>query len=221
MTIGTVCTFREVAELPLGQYWPRRQTYEWDKLHNEDMRMYDRFCWYRDSIYTADDNVMVVDITKRRSYRATADHFGCSVHNIEKIGKRYRWQERCEAYDAYIALKARQENDKNIRQMLNNHALLGAIMIQKAIQRFQSLKQEELSAADTTKIADTGVKIERMSRGISGEEAVVQITTPREDEKKPAADVDVMPVLDLSKLSDEDLSALEDILGKLSQTDSQ
>ncbi|MBQ1643189.1 MAG: hypothetical protein II103_01520, partial [Treponema sp.] len=90
--------------------------------------------------------------------------------------------------------------------MLNNHAVLGAAMVQRAAKRFISLNEEELSAADTIKMADVGVKIERMSRGVGGNETVVQIATPQEQEKKPAADVDVMPVLDLSKLSDEELN---------------
>lgn len=198
------------------------QLYEWDKLPEESMKMYTRFCWYKDSIYTPDENgEMVVDITKRRSYKATADHFGCSAHNIEVAGKSYRWQERCEAYDAFISLKARQENDKKVIHMLNNHAVLGAAMVQRAAKRFISLNEGDLSAADTIKMADVGVKIERMSRGVGGNETVVQIAAPQEQEKKPAADVDVMPVLDLSKLSDEELNSLNDILGKLSETDSQ
>lgn len=198
------------------------QQYEWDKLPEESMSMYTRFCWYKDSIYTADENgEMAIDITKRRSYKATAAQFGRSIHDIEVAGKKYRWKERCEAYDAYIALKARQENDKKVLRMLNNHAVLGAAMVQRAAKRFISLNEDDLSAADTIKMADVGVKIERMSRGVGGNETVVQIATPQEQEKKPAADVDVMPVLDLSKLSDEELNSLNDILGKLSETDSQ
>lgn len=194
--------------------------YEWDKMQSESIQLYERFCWYRDSIYVMDEDskskVVTIDATKRRSYRATADHFGFSVHNIEKLGKKYRWQERCEAYDAHIALMARQENDKQVRKMLNNHALLGAAMVQRAAKRFISLPEDDISAADTIRMADVGVKIERMSRGVSGDDTVIQLTTsPVQPKDKPAATVDVPPVYDLSNLSDEELNSLNAIVGKL------
>lgn len=144
--------------------------YEWDKLPQENMKMYARFTWYRDSVYTTDENgEMVVDISRRRSYKATAIQFNCSTHNIEIAGKKYRWKERCEAYDAHIALKVRQENDKKVMRMLNNHAVLGAAMVQRAAKRLISLPEDNISAAETIKMADVGVKIERMSRGIGRE----------------------------------------------------
>lgn len=199
---------------------------EWDKFPNESMKHYQWFLWYRDSIYDTkssdvSDTIPKLDIRKHRSYRRVAEYFGVSETCIEERGRKDNWQKRVEAYDEYIALTMRQEHDEKIKQMLNNHATLGAAMIQKAVKRFIDIRADEISVADTIKMADVGVKIERMSRGVGSEETVVQITTPQEQEKKPAADVEVMPVFDLSKLSDEELSSLDGILGKLSETDSQ
>lgn len=195
---------------------------EWDMLPNESPQKYERFCWYRDFIYYDDaelKNVHALDITKRRSYRATANHFGLALNTIERDGKAYRWRERCEAYDRYISLLARRDQEKKIVKMLNNHAVLGAAMVQRAAARFISLAENDLSAADTIRMADVGVKIERMARGISGEESTVQITTPKDQGPKPSADVDVPPVFDLTNLSDEELISLEQIVGKLAATD--
>ena len=199
--------------------------YEWDMQPKESPQMYERFCWYRDFVYYEDDELKskkAVDITKRRSYRACADHFGVALNTIEREGKRYHWQERCEAYDRHIALIARQEHEKKITKMLNNHALLGAAMVQRAAARFISLHEEDISAADTIRMADVGVKIERMSRGVSSEDTVVYLAPrPEEQKEKPSATVDVQPVYDLSNLSDEELIQLEQIVGKLATTDGE
>ena len=198
---------------------------EWDKQPEESLQMYERFCFYRDFIYYDDAELQdrhVVDITKRRSYRACADHFGLALNTIERDGKKYRWQERCEAYDRYIALLARRENEKKVKKMLNNHALLGAAMVQRAAARFISLKEREINAADTIRMADVGVKIERMSRGVSSEETTVILSQQTEETRdKPAATVDVNPVFDLEKLSDEELDQLERICGKLAKADAE
>lgn len=192
--------------------------YEWDKLPDESPQQYERFCFYRDFVYYSDTELQsanTVDITKRRSYRATADHFGLSINSVEAAGKRYRWQKRCEAYDRHIALLARQENEKKVKKMLNNHALLGAAMVQRAAARFISLKEGDISASDTIRMADIGVKIERMSRGISAEDTVVVVQPEDAAKEKPAATVDVPPVYDLASLSDEELQQLESIIGKI------
>lgn len=198
---------------------------EWDKLPNESPQMYERFCWYRDFIYYEDTELKskkAVDITKRRSYRVCADHFGVALNTIERQGKRYNWQERCEAYDRHISLIARQEHEKKVIKMLNNHALLGAAMVQRAAARFISLHEEDITAADTIRMADVGVKIERMSRGVSSEDTVVYLAPqPDEQKEKPSATIDVQPVYDLSNLSDEELSRLEQIVGKLTTADNE
>lgn len=200
----------------------------WDKIDVEPIKLYNYFCYYRDSIYYSecdDDNpkkspTLMIDSTKKRSYVATAAVFGCTKWNIEKAAKKFRWQERCQAYDSHVALVLRQENEKQIRKMLNNHAILGNAMISKAVKRFLNMKDNELSAADTIRMADVGVKIERMSRGIGGDETTIQLNTAAvpPPEKKPTASVDEMPVFDLSRLSDAELKALDDIVGKLTNT---
>lgn len=195
--------------------------YEWDKLLKESPQMYERFCYYRDCVYYDDIDLpskKAVDLTKRRSYRATAEHFGVAVRTIEQQAKRYRWIERCEAYDKHIALIARKDHERKVTKMLNNHALLGAAMVKRAATRFISLHEDELTAADTIRMADIGVKIERMSRGVSSDESVVYIAPQSEEQaEKPVATVDVPNAFDLSNLSDEELEQLDSIMGKLSE----
>lgn len=106
--------------------------------------------------------------------------------------------------------------------MLNKHALLGAAMVQRAVERFASLEENEVSAADAVRMADVGVKIERISRGVSADDTVVYLSPLPDDLKdKPSADVDVPPVYDLSSLSDEELNRLDQIIGKLAAADGE
>ena len=79
--------------------------------------------------------------------------------------------------------------------------------------RLLTMPEEEITAADLVRLVDVGVKIERLSRGestenrqISGEAKVVhqgEVTVKNPDN------------LDLSRLSDEELTELEQLLEKL------
>ncbi len=194
----------------------------WDIQPGEKIELYNRFLWYRDMIYYNDpdvDSEKSIDITKHRSLRECANHFGLTKSTIDRQAKEYNWTQRCEEYDKFIALSVQQEHEKKIKKMLNNHAVLGAAMVRRGAGRFISLEEKEISATDAIRMADVGVKIERMARGISGEESTVQITTPKDQGPKPSADVDVPPVFDLTNLSDEELISLEQIVGKLAATD--
>lgn len=53
---------------------------------------------------------------------------------------------------------------KNIDKMMEKQAVLGAAMVQKAASRFLSLKDKDIKPADAIRMAEVGVKIERMSR---------------------------------------------------------
>jgi hypothetical protein len=201
----------------------------WERMPGESPILYERFCYYRDMIYMPDEDNdgkgSILDKTKRRSYRETADHFGVNSNTIENQAKRWRWPERIEAYDTWVAYLARLDTEKKVKKMLNNHATLGAAMVQRAAKRFISLNEKDIDAANAIRMADVGVKIERMSRGISTEETVLNLNVPNgglngngEPQEKPSADIDVPDLnLDLSSLSDEELSSLDGILGKLTE----
>ena len=190
----------------------------WDMMPSESVRAYTAFCWYKDSIYATNEDgnrTKEIDITKERSYRETARHFKLAPSAVQTYMTKFNWVKRCEAYDRYIALCVRQENDKKIKKMLNNHAIVGAAMVNRAAKCFASLPDEALGAADAIRMADVGVKIERQARGIGADENVVVLSTSAEQAEKPKADVDVTPVVDVSTFSDEELSQLYALVSKL------
>lgn len=97
--------------------------------------------------------------------------------------------------------------------MHENHAMIAAQMLKKALRRLLTMQEEEIDASDMVRMVDVGVKIERLSRGESTErQEIGGETTVRH-----SGAVTVTPgnELDLSNLSDEELGNLEQLLSKL------
>ena len=82
----------------------------------------------------------------------------------------------------------------------------------KATRGLIALRDNELSAQDIARLADVGVKIERMSRGDSAESIAVSAKATVEH----SGGLELSgSIPDMSDLSDEELENLEQILGKL------
>ena len=95
--------------------------------------------------------------------------------------------------------------------MRENHALLASQMIKKATKRLLTMDEKLISASDLVRLADVGVKIERLSRGESTENQNVSGAVSH----KGTVKVSVETQHDLSSLSDEELNQLEQLLGKV------
>ena len=74
-----------------------------------------------------------------------------------------------------------------------------------------TIPEDEISASDIVRLADVGVKIERLSRGESTENQNVR----DEIEYSGAVKVEHAPLLDLSSLTDEELGDLEHLMVKI------
>lgn len=90
-------------------------------------------------------------------------------------------------------------------KMREDHALLGAQMIRKAPAAPPQNAGGEISAGDLVRLADVGVKIERLSRGESTENQSVSGKVEHEGTVK----VSVETQANLKDLSDEELGQLE------------
>lgn len=154
----------------------------WDRQPDENQQQYEKFCAYRDMKYEkAANGIPQVDIFRSRSIRKLSADAKCNRTLIEKLSARFRWQARCDAYDLYITKLQRDENEKNIRDMQKRHAQIASEILKKAVRRILSLPDEEISAGDLVRMADVGVKIERLARGESTEN---QRITGEIEEKK-------------------------------------
>ena len=191
----------------------------WEKLPTENMNQYAQFAAYRDMAYNGKPEIIdekgrisFSHRTEKRSLRRLAAELGLNGRQpLERLSVKYDWSARCEAYDNDLDRRIRQAHESAIIKMTEDHALLGAQMIRKATSRLLKIPEEEISAGDLIRLADVGVKIERLSRGESTENQNVSGTLAH----KGTVKVSVQTEHDLSDLSDEELTQLEQLLGKV------
>lgn len=188
----------------------------WEQMTGETVQQYEKFCAYRDMRYIAPasaEDLPRLDITRERSIRGLAKKLGLSRKTLEPLSTRFRWVERCEAYDLYILRRLKEKGEAEILKMHENHAMIAAQMLKKALRRLLTMQEEEIDASDMVRMVDVGVKIERLSRGESTErQEIGGETTVRHS---GAVTVTPGSELDLSNLSDEELGNLEQLLSKL------
>ncbi|MGN0489348.1 MAG: hypothetical protein ACI4HO_08815 [Ruminococcus sp.] len=178
----------------------------WERQPGETVGDYKKFCVYRDM------GAGSADITERRSLQKAADVIKCRKKRLEPLSKEFRWVERAEAYDVHLEKIQRQKHEAEIEKMKEGHAKLAQELVKKAALRLLTIPEDEIKAADVVRMFETGVKIERLSRGestenqrLSGEAKVVH-----------SGKVETPLKLDLSQLNDEELKNLESLLTKLS-----
>lgn len=174
----------------------------WERQAGETPLEYRKFCAYRD-MRPADK------IAKPRSLQELAGEMKVSLQHLKAVSRKNNWVSRCEEYDAYIDEKARAQCEAEIIEMRKNHALLASQMLKKAAKRLLTISEEEITVADIVRMVDVGVKIERLSRGESTENQKIS------GEIKTDATIIHRGNLNLSGLSDEELSDLEGLLNKL------
>ena len=146
----------------------------WERMPGESVRNYEYFCAYRDMRYipaaNADD-IPKLDLKRERSLRNLAEKLGVAKRTVGDLSVRFNLVARCDAYDLYILRRQRDRNEDRILKMRENHAAVGEQLWKRGLRRIVTLKDKEIEAADAVRMADIGVKIERLSRGeLTGEE---------------------------------------------------
>lgn len=184
----------------------KENVYPWERIPWETSREYQKFCAYRD-MNSSDKPI------RKRSLQRLAKELGLSLDHLKKLSAKNDWVSRAAAYDEYLDELAREQNEAEIIKMRKNHALLASQMITKAAKRLLTMPEEEITAADLVRLVDVGVKIERLSRGESTENR--QISGEAKVIHQGEVTVKNQMNLDLSRLTDEELSELEQLLEKL------
>jgi hypothetical protein len=198
----------------------------WEQQDGEGTTAFNHFVFYRDMRYprvtrtVKDDkgNVtaqttaeMVMDGSipyVKRSLRKVAAAFNMNFRAIARQSEAGQWVKRCEAYDVYVDRKNREAEQAAIIKMRQEHALLAQQMIRKATRRLLKLPEDEINAAELTRMVDVAVKVERLSRGESTDNQ--SVTHAGEVEVKNEQR------LDLSGLTNEELDQFEGLLAKIS-----
>lgn len=190
----------------------------WEQQIDENADQFLKFCAYRDMVYEIPSEIDKkkgklprIVLTSKRSLRKLADQLNLTnKKQLETLSTKFNWVSRCEAYDTYMERLNRRRNEDAIIQMREIHADVARQLITKSTKRLLSLPDEDISATDLIRMFESGVKIERLSRGeatsnakITGEATITHEGT-----------VGHKPAFDLKALTDEELSSLESICGK-------
>jgi hypothetical protein len=182
--------------------------YPWERLSNEGIAAYEKFSAYRDMRYNAGK----LDIAVKRSVRGLAKKLpkgaGGNHKYLQQLSTRWHWIARAEAYDEHMAELSRLQNEADIIKMREYHAKLGQQLSKRALQRLLSIQDQDISASDIVRMVDTGVKVERLSRGESTEHNHVTADVTQQDSSAPA---------DLTHLTDDELKDLIKILSKINK----
>lgn len=104
-----------------------------------------------------------------RSAAKVAEELGKSENLIYRWCSQWNWVERAALYDAEQLRRRRVQQEKEIANMRKRHATLATNMLAKAAKALQTKAPEELTPQDIKAFVDVASKLERISRGDSGE----------------------------------------------------
>lgn len=180
----------------------------WEQQEGERAKHYLKFCKYRDMPYGVDGAE-----PEKRSIKKLSVLLGMkSKTSLEQLSIRYAWVDRADAYDVYMAELDRFRNEQEIKKMHELHAKIGVQLLNKATRGLLRLRDDALSAQDIARLADVGVKIERISRGDTSSKVMIDAKATVDH----GGSVELTRAIpDMSDLSDQELESLEQILGKL------
>lgn len=131
----------------------------WDQQSIESSLAFGRFVQYR-------------DMGAARSLRKLAHDLELNPSTLAEISKKYQWQERVAAFDAYIDKASQHNQIAQVKAMKRRHLAL-ALRAQKLAANglkklIHNMDDErfirKLSPEGLSKILDTGCRLERLNR---------------------------------------------------------
>ena len=128
----------------------------WERQDSESAKAYEAFSVYRD---------MGAD----RSLAKVGQEIGKSTKMMEKWSKAHNWVERAEAWDREQDRILQKQQIEDIKKMRKRHANLAVAMLAKAATALKKIPDDEIKAADVSRMVDVASKLERVSRGDVGE----------------------------------------------------
>lgn len=169
----------------------------WERLSTETTAAYEAFAIYRDLGYSRSQEKVYTALRKNRNL-------------IERWSTTHHWVERCLLYDRDVERKRFKAGEEAIREMSIRHAQIATQALQKASERLVSLDPSKLSPAMLIKFMTEAADLERRARGVPDIKEN-RITGKNGD----VFTVNQTTSLDLTGLSDEEVSILESLTRKV------
>lgn len=173
----------------------------WERQPGETVKAFQAFIAYRDM--------------GGRSQRAVAQTLGKSRQLLDKWSTTWRWVERVKAWDDHRDGEGRKAELKAIRDMRARHAQEAVALQTKALDRLRTLDAAALTPNDVLRFFVEAAKLERVARGQP------ETITQQEITGKNGGPVEIQAMVDLTRLSDADLTALEAIMAKVEDGEAQ
>jgi hypothetical protein len=131
----------------------------WDRFVGESPKAFSAFVRYRDA-------------AEKRSMSAVAAELSCTKQNIGRWSFRWRWEERCTAFDIHQDELHRAEMSRARTDMNKRHLKLGILMQSIGAHALAELQQKveqklplNLSADEARALMSDGAKLERTAHG--------------------------------------------------------
>lgn len=134
----------------------RKQAELWDRQDGESSKAYEAFCTYR-------------DLGPNRSIAKAGQTMGKNKVTLEQWSRKFNWVKRVAAWEVEQDRIAREEQISEIKKMRRRHAKLASDMLQKAGRALQNISEDEIKAADISRLVETASKLERLARGDVGD----------------------------------------------------
>jgi transposase len=167
----------------------------WDRQPGETEKAFRAFVIYR-------------DLGWKRSCTLVAKMLGKSTTLIYRWCGPGNWESRCEDFDRSrdreLQKKHKQEIGPSIERHLGLSRMIQSIVLEK-LQKIEKWAMANLSISQCAHIMQTASMIERLSLGLTSEKVAVE-----------NAECDSNESIDLSKLTDEELTQFENLMGKIS-----
>ena len=128
----------------------------WERQDGETTKQFEAFSVYR-------------DMGRERSLSRVAEKLQKSDTLIGRWSGQCDWVKRAAFWDDEQDRVARQAQMKEIAKMRERHAKLASNMLAKAAKALDKLPEEEIKAADVSRMVDVASKLERLSRGDVGD----------------------------------------------------
>lgn len=138
---------------------PRDDLQPWERQPDETPEAYRYFCYYRD----ADP--------AERSQAHVQRKFGLSRTVVCRHSSNHRWIERAATWDFHIERCRLAKTETMQTEMASRHAEIAVVMLTRVKQRLARINFNKLDPKAIAAWLEVGVKVERLSRGLSPTEA--------------------------------------------------
>lgn len=175
---------------------PNKKTEQlWERQKGESAQAYEAFSLY-------------LEMGADRSIRAVSQKLGKSRTLIDRWSRTCKWVERCRAWDNYIQQEAQKAAATEIRNMARRHITMAQQIQSAAMQALKKQGSDMVNPKNFAAIVKLATELERKT--LEAEKTA--------DEKTGCTQpVTAIPHnIDLSRITDEELNTLHEIVKKLS-----